>query len=607
MSDNSGLRPLNNYSPGSYERFDDNLADILVDLLQGDSELLNRPEIQSLGVDNIRRALEWLSTTQLDDKYKQLITNEGWRLTYKRKPPTPEEFLTYDWIGPQAEGLWPNVKKAFIEYMDPNPLNPKRGLALSTSIGWGKDQPVSSNIVVRKNIELELEDGTCLSIPSWDEIEIIEKGETIKLKANDLLEKDFVNIKYAQSKIKKLGYSYEYKKLKDLKVGDYVLSTDGDKTAILNIQKNGVRDVYEIKLSDERSFRTSETHVSTVHFRNSPTRPDKKVYDVLSTKYIKDHLEKYNFEILTDDTFKLRDMDFIQHLEALPVHEYEPVDEEFIIPDLKKDPEKVYIKSIEKVGEEECWCLNLNDPMGLYVTEDGIITHNSLLTNLCMSYEIILFCLMHAPYKTLGHSPMTSYALTLASFSLGKVWDLLGTPFEQFIEQSPVFEKVARRDDVVNADKVDPTCSKILYSTAARGSTRMLFRNNLQLRMASSEGHLLGSAQPMYSKIMKPDGSYYTMGEVKVGDVIASPTEGSTVVTGIYSQGPRDIFEIELDDGRKVRASDNHLWKVAIDKNEQGEWNWQVVNTLQLIDWLSQDIEVEIYDEITSEELLKNL
>lgn len=369
MSDNSGLRPLNNYTPGSYERFDNNLADILVDLLQGDTELLNRPEIQSLGVENIRKALEWLSTTQLDEKYKQLITNEGWRLTYKRKPPTPEEFLTYDWIGPQAEGLWPNVKKAFIEYMDPNPLNPKRGLALSTSIGWGK----------------------------------------------------------------------------------------------------------------------------------------------------------------------------------------------------------------------------------------------SLLTNLCMSYEIILFCLMHAPYKTLGHSPMTSYALTLASFSLGKVWDLLGTPFEQFIEQSPVFEKVARRDDVVNADKVDPTCSKILYSTAARGSTRMLFRNNLQLRMASSEGHLLGSAQPMYSKIMKPDGSYYTMGEVKVGDVIASPTEGSTVVTGIYPQGPRDIFEIELDDGRKVRASDNHLWKVAIDKNEQGEWNWQVVNTLQLIDWLSQDIEVEIYDEITSEELLKNL
>ena len=203
MSDNSGLRPLNNYTPGSYERFDNNLADILVDLLQGDTELLNRPEIQSLGVDNIRRALEWLSTTQLDEKYKQLITNEGWRLTYKRKPPTPEEFLTYDWIGPQAEGLWPNVKKAFIEYMDPNPLNPKRGLALSTSIGWGKDQPVSSNIAVRKNIELELEDGTCLSIPSWDEIEVIENGRTIKLKANDLLEKDFVNIDFPQSMIKK--------------------------------------------------------------------------------------------------------------------------------------------------------------------------------------------------------------------------------------------------------------------------------------------------------------------------------------------------------------------------------------------------------------------
>ena len=33
----------------------------------------------------------------------------------------------------------------------------------------------------------------------------------------------------------------------------------------------------------------------------------------------------------------------------------------------------------------------------------------------------------------------------LCSYSLGKAWDLLGTPFEQFLEQSPIFEKVAHR------------------------------------------------------------------------------------------------------------------------------------------------------------------
>lgn len=403
-------------------------------------------------------------------------------------------------------------------------------------------------------------------------------------------------------RIKNISYSYEYKKLKDFKEGDYVLSVDGEKASVLGIQKNGERDVYEIKLSDGRTFRTSETHVSTVHFRNSPTRPGKKVYDVLTTKYIKDHLGKYNFEILTDDTFKLRDMDFIQHLEALPVHEYEPVDPEFIIPD-EKHPEKIYIESIEKVGSEECWCLNLNDPMGLYVTEKGIITHNSLLTNLCMSYEIVLFGLMREPFRVLGHSAMTSYCVALCSYSLGKAWDLLGTPFEQFIEQSPAFEKVPRRDDVVNSTKLDSGCTKIYYSTAGRGSARMLFRNNLQLKMMSTEGHLLGNAQPMYSKIMKADGTYYEMKDVQLGDKIKSPTEGETEVIGIFPQGERDIFEIELDDGRKVRSSDNHLWKVAIDKNEKGKWNWQVVNTLQLLDWLKEGKEIEIYDESNAEEV----
>jgi len=360
LSNTFDLKSAKLYKPGAYETFDDNLADILVDVLNGDEKLLEMPEIQSLGARNIKAALEWLATADVNGDYKDLLAKEGWRLMYRRRPPTPEEYLTWDWIGAQSEGLWPNVRHAFVEFMNLSPLNPKRGLALSTSIGWGK----------------------------------------------------------------------------------------------------------------------------------------------------------------------------------------------------------------------------------------------SLLTNLCMSYIITLFCLMREPFKVLGHSPMTSYCVSLCSYSLGKAWDLLGTPFEQFIEQSPMFEKVGRRDDVVNANKLDPNCTKIYYSTAGRGSARMIYRNNLQLKMMSTEGHLLGNAQPMYSKIMKADGSYYEMKDVKVGDKIASPTEGVTEVIGVFPQPKkRPIYEIELENGKKVRAADNHLWKVAIDKDETGNWNWQIVNTMQLKDWLEKGIDVEIYGE----------
>ena len=250
------LTDLKKYDPNKYMKMDDQFLDILLDALAGDPKALAMPEVQSINIDNLKAAMEFYanSNSKLGD-YANVLAENGWRLMYKRKPPTPEEFLTYEWIGPQSEGLWPNVRKAFVEFCDPNPLNPKRGLALSTSIGWGK----------------------------------------------------------------------------------------------------------------------------------------------------------------------------------------------------------------------------------------------SLLSNLIVAYTILQFCFMREPYKVLGHSAMTSYCIALAAYSLNKVWDLLGTPLEQFIEQSPIFEKVPHREDVVNADKLDPACNKIIYSTAGRGSARMLFRNNLQLKMMSTEGHLLGN------------------------------------------------------------------------------------------------------------------
>jgi hypothetical protein len=198
-----GLERLATYDPNAYERFDNNLADMLVDALNGDTKVLDMPEIQALGVRNIRAALEWLATSNIDKDYKNLITNEGWRLIYVRKPPTPEEYLTPEWIGVQAEGLWPNVRKAFCEFMSLDPLSPKRGLALSTSIGWGKDQPIDSNIITEKIIKLELENGTKLEIPSNDILTVTENGKDIKMSANELLTKDLVSIDFPQSMIKR--------------------------------------------------------------------------------------------------------------------------------------------------------------------------------------------------------------------------------------------------------------------------------------------------------------------------------------------------------------------------------------------------------------------
>lgn len=170
---------------------------LLKDALQGDIQALKRPEIASLNLDNVRAALKWLTENKdLDPAYLNLLAEEGWRLTYKVKPPTPEEYLTDKWIGGQAESLWPHIRATFLEFMNPDPMNPERKLALVPSIGWGKQQPISSNIVVGKTIDIELENGEVLHIPSDKDLEITYKGKPLKIKANELLSLDLNEVEW---------------------------------------------------------------------------------------------------------------------------------------------------------------------------------------------------------------------------------------------------------------------------------------------------------------------------------------------------------------------------------------------------------------------------
>ena len=72
-----------------------------------------------------------------------------------------------------------------------------------------------------------------------------------------------------------------------------------------------------------------------------------------------------------------------------------------------------------------------------------------------------------------------------------------------------------------------------------------------------------GKAQDLDSKILLEDGTWTTMGNVKVGDRIASIDGKKSVVTNIFPQGQKDIYEIEFSDKRTVRACADHLWETT--------------------------------------------
>lgn len=110
---------------------------ILRDLLAGDVDTVERPEFRGLNVTQIKAALDFiLSDPELTPLQKSDLLSNSWRVNYRDKPPSPEEFLTEKYLGPVAGTIYPHVKETFIEYLDPT--KPYRTCVLYPHIGWGK-------------------------------------------------------------------------------------------------------------------------------------------------------------------------------------------------------------------------------------------------------------------------------------------------------------------------------------------------------------------------------------------------------------------------------------------------------------------------------------
>lgn len=79
-----------------------------------------------------------------------------------------------------------------------------------------------------------------------------------------------------------------------------------------------------------------------------------------------------------------------------------------------------------------------------------------------------------------------------------------------------------------------------------------------------------GKAQPLYSKILTPEG-FKRMCDISVGDKVIAGNGKVANVIGVYPQGVMPIYELTFDDGSKCRCSDNHLWTVQTrdDRNKK--------------------------------------
>lgn len=335
-----------------------------------------------------------------------------------------------------------------------------------------------------------------------------------------------------------------YKNIGDIKEDDEVLTPDGKKHKVFSIQEQGSSVIYKIYISDGRIFRTHRKHLTPVCFRQ---KNGEEIWDCLTTEWMQNYIDKFHFTIIdnysdlkVDDKYSL----FYEH-EAEPDDNIEPI--------VKDGP---YITKIEKLNySENCRCISLFDPEGLYITNNGIITHNSTLSTLIQLFISTHYAMMWHPWKYFNLAPSSVFTQCMGAWNQKKASELLVEPFIQILEQSPYFKRVRSHTDLVDAAGED-LAEHICWTTSSP------------------------TAQPLDSKIIMADNSIKTMGEIKIGDKVKSPSEGVTEVVNIPFHGIADCYEIELEDGRKVRCSDKHLWKVRRSPNSK----WEVLNLKYIIE-----------------------
>lgn len=197
-------------------------------------------------------------------------------------------------------------------------------------------------------------------------------------------------------------------------------------------------------------------------------------------------------------------------------------------------------------------------------------TGKSTLTALVNLYISTLFAMMWHPYKYFGLSSATVFVQALGAWSQKKGSEILLEPIRNIIESSPYFTQVRGHADMTDSSDPLEVAEHLKWTTATK------------------------TAQPLDCRVYLPDGTYKLMGDIHVGDKIASPTHGEVTVEAIPYHGIDICYEIELEDGRKTRCNAEHLWKVSWEKDELGQPIWKVVQTQFMID--HPELEFEIFD-----------
>lgn len=76
----------------------------------------------------------------------------------------------------------------------------------------------------------------------------------------------------------------------------------------------------------------------------------------------------------------------------------------------------------------------------------------------------------------------------------------------------------------------------------------------------------MGKELTLDAKVLLSNGLFKTMGEMAMGDKVASIDGRDSFVIGVFPQGIKPVYEITFSDGRKVKSGLDHQWEINFRK-----------------------------------------
>lgn len=204
---------------------------LLRDVIAGDNQAASDPRFAALSNPDIQKGLRLiLDNPQLSERMREDILLNAWRVNYREKPPTIQEFLTEKWIGPMAESLHVHIRKTLEDFWALR--SPYRHLVMAGAIGTGKSTAAAlHNLYVSVHLYLMRNPKKFFGLaPSTS---IVQAFISFSMdKAQQLLLQPFIQILSTSPKFRRVKQE-EHLKTQQMKYPDLICWTTASKMGAL--------------------------------------------------------------------------------------------------------------------------------------------------------------------------------------------------------------------------------------------------------------------------------------------------------------------------------------------------------------------------------------